>query len=171
MKGLNLVPLQPYFADKLKITVTSGAVSTSGNLTLGASQGSDVKAAFTGQASLAKFATVEKANAEDFLKWNSLYLNRVNASTNPLRIEIGEVALTDFYSRLIINPDATLNVQGIVASEPNASGKVESKGSSSSVAVAQKPREQTSIKIEKVTLQGGNMWILRWILRTSISAP
>lgn len=157
LKGLNLVLLQPYFADKMKITVTSGAVSANGNLALGTTQGNDVKAAFTGQVSLAKFATVEKANAEDFLKWNSLYLNGVNASSNPFRVEIKEVALTDFYSRLIINPDATLNVQGIVASEPNASGKVESKGNSGNVAVTQKPGETTPIRIEKVTLQGGNI--------------
>jgi hypothetical protein len=91
------------------------------------------------------------------LKWNSLYLNGVNASSNPFRVEIKEVALADFYSRLIINPDATLNVQGIVASEPNASGKVESKGNSGNAAVTQKPGEATPIKIEKVTLQGGNI--------------
>jgi hypothetical protein len=157
LKGLNLVPLQPYFANKIKIAVTSGAVSANGNLALSVTQANDVKTAFTGRASLAKFATVEKGNAEDFLKWNSLYLNGVNASTNPFRIDISEVALTDFYSRLIINPDATLNVQGIVVSGPNASTKVESTGNSGNAAVAQKAGGATPIRIEKVTLQGGNI--------------
>jgi hypothetical protein len=102
-----------------------GEVSAN-NLALNATPGNDVKVAFIGQASLTKFATVEKANAEDFLKWKSLYLNGINANTGPpFRLEINEVALADFYSRLIINSDATLNVQGIVASEPKASAKVE----------------------------------------------
>src|SRR5262249_19870185 len=157
LKGLNLVSLQPYFADKIKITVTNGAVSTNGNLALSVTRGNDVKVAFTGQASITKLATVEKASAGDFLKWNSLYLNGVNANTNPFRIDISEVALTDFYSRLIINPDATLNVQGIVASEPNASAKVGSTRNSGNAVVAQKPGETASIKIAKVTLQGGNI--------------
>ena len=157
LKGLNLVPLQPYFANKIKIAVTNGAVSVDGNLALSVTQGNDVKTAFTGRASLVKFATVKKANAEDFLKWNSLYLNGVNATTKPFRIDISEVALTDFYSRLIINPDATLNVQGIVASEPNASAKVESTRNSGNATVAQKAGEATPIRIAKVTLQGGNI--------------
>lgn len=157
VKGIDLVPLQPYFTDKVKITVTSGAGSASGNLTLQATQENDIKAAFTGQASLAKFATVDKAKAEDFLKWKSLYLSGVNAGNNPFHVEVNEIALTDFYSRLIINPDATLNVQGIVKSEPKTSEKVETKENPNDTAVAQKPGEATSIKIEKVTLQGGNI--------------
>jgi len=156
-KGIDLVPLQPYFTDKVKVTVTSGAVSASGNLTLQATQENDIKAAFTGQASVAKFATVDKAKAEDFLKWKSLYLSGVNAGNNPFHVEINEVALTDFYSRLIINPDATLNVQGIVKSGPQTPEKVEAKESVSNTAVAQKPEEVKPIKIGKVTLQGGNI--------------
>ncbi len=157
VKGIDLVPLQPYFADKVKVTVTSGAVSASGNLTLQATPENDLKAAFAGQASVSKFATVDKAKAEDFLKWKSLYLNGMNAGNNPFHVEINEVALTDFYSRLVINPDATLNVQGIVKSGPQTPEKVEAKESASSVAVAQKPEETKPIKIEKVTLQGGNI--------------
>src|SRR5262249_33554354 len=36
LKGLDLVSLQPYFADKLRITITSGAASANGNLALNA---------------------------------------------------------------------------------------------------------------------------------------
>ncbi|MBI3797726.1 MAG: DUF748 domain-containing protein [Deltaproteobacteria bacterium] len=171
LKGLDLVSLQPYFADKIKITVTSGAVSANGNLALNATPGNDVKVAFTGQASLTKFTTVEKASAEDFLKWKSLYLNGINANTGPpFRLEIGEVALADFYSRLIINPDTTLNVQGIVASEPKASVKVAAKENSGSATGAQKPGEAALIKIAKVTLQGGNIKFSDHFIKPNYSA-
>ncbi len=157
VKGIDLIPLQPYFTDKVKITVTSGAVSASGNLTLQATPENDIKAAFTGQASVSKFASVDKAKAEDFLQWKSLYLSGVNVGNNPFHVAINEVALTDFYSRLILNPDTTLNVQGIVASGPQAPAKVEAKESASNTALAQKPEETKPIKIDKVTLQGGNI--------------
>src|SRR5262249_15460140 len=60
VKGIDLVPLQPYFTDKVKVTVTSGAVSASGNLTLQTTPENNLKAAFAGQASMSKFATLDK---------------------------------------------------------------------------------------------------------------
>jgi hypothetical protein len=170
LKGLDLVSLQPYFTDKIKITVTSGAASVNGNLALNATQGNAV-IAFSGQAALTKFATVGKANAEDFLKWKSLSLNGINANTGPpFRLEINEVALADFYSRLIINPDTTLNVQGIVESEPQAAAKVEAKENSRSTTGTQKPGEAAAIRIAKVNLQGGNINFSDHFIKPNYSA-
>lgn len=121
VKGLALVPLQPYFAEKLNVTVTDGAASAKGDLQLGAAPGGAFKAGFVGDAGVDRFAAVEKATAEDFLKWKTLRFRKVNAATQPaLRINIGEVALTDFYSRLIINPDGTFNLQEILVNEEKA---------------------------------------------------
>ena len=32
LKGIEIAPFQPYFTDKVKMTVTGGAISTNGNL-------------------------------------------------------------------------------------------------------------------------------------------
>lgn len=59
------------------------------------------------------------------LKWKSLHVTGVNVNTRPFLVSINEVTLADFYSRLTINPDTTLNVQGIVVEQPLAAPTVQ----------------------------------------------
>ena len=121
VKGLALVPLQPYFAEKINVIVTDGTASAKGDLQLGTAPGGPFKLGFVGDARIDRFAAVEKATAEDFLNWKTLRFRKVNAVTQPtLRINIGEVALADFYSRLIVNPDGTFNLQEILVNEEKA---------------------------------------------------
>jgi hypothetical protein len=121
VKGLALVPLQPYFTEKINVTVTDGAASAKGKLQLGAAPGGPFRVGFVGDARVDRFATVEKETAEDFLKWKTLRFRQVNAATQPsLRINIGEVSLADFYSRLIVNPDGTFNLQEVLVDEEKA---------------------------------------------------
>lgn len=114
LKGLKLKPFQPYFTDMLSIILTDGAASAKGELSLnsGASDSPDV--AFRGDAGISRLAAIDKEEEDDFLKWNSLSLKRIDLSTQPPRIDIAEIALTDFYSRLIINEDGTLNLQSVL---------------------------------------------------------
>jgi hypothetical protein len=116
IRGISIVPLQPYFTDRVKILVTDGSIATNGSFSFDL-KGEELNALFKGEVSLSKFASVDKVKADEFLKWNSLYLGGINVNHNPLSLSINEVALTDFYSRLIINSDNTLNVQGIVKDE------------------------------------------------------
>jgi hypothetical protein len=161
--------LRPYFADQLKIAVTSGAASADGTLALQTEKDGTLKVTYTGHAAVTKLATIDKTTTEDFLQWKSLSLTGINVDTSPFRLTISEVALADFYSRLILNPDATLNVQGIVVSEQpatssptQASTDVQSSDAQSSPAVPSPPPAAPAsapqpIKIAKVTLQGGTV--------------
>jgi uncharacterized protein involved in outer membrane biogenesis len=155
-KGIDLIPLQPYFTDKVKIVVTSGALSTTGTFTLGAASTKETTIGFDGNATLMKLATVDKANAEDFVKWESLSVNGIHATTVPFRLEIKEIALTDLFTHVIVNPDGTLNLQGIVAGEKKASEEktvADERPKDSS----QQTREAQSIKIDTVRLEGGTI--------------
>jgi outer membrane protein OmpA-like peptidoglycan-associated protein len=163
-KNLNILPLRPYFADKLKIVVKSGAASADGTLALQAEKDGNLKVTYTGQAAVTKLATIEKTTTEDFLQWKSLALTGINVDTSPFRLTIGEVALVDFYSRLILNPDATLNVQGVVVSEqttPSSLTQAPTKAQLGPAPTTPTPAPTTAasqpIKIAKVTLQGGTV--------------
>jgi hypothetical protein len=163
-KNLNVLPLRPYFADRLKIAVTSGAASADGTLGLQTANDGTVNVTYKGQAAVTKLATIEKTTTEDFLKWRSLSLSGINVDTSPFRLTIGEVALKDFYSRLILNPDATLNVQGIVVSEQTATSSPTQVSTKARVEPAPAPPAPASttaasqpIKIAKVILQGGTV--------------
>jgi hypothetical protein len=57
---------------------------------------------------------VDKLNSADFLKWKSLYFGGIDFKLEPMAVNISEIALTDFYSRLILNKEGKLNVADIV---------------------------------------------------------
>src|SRR6185295_7584438 len=68
-----------------------------------------------------------------------------------------KVALTDFYSRLIVHPDGTLNVQGIVKQEPAAAASEGTKAAPSEAKAGEGKKEPAPITIAAVTLQGGTI--------------
>ncbi len=174
-KDLDILPFRPYFVDKLKIALTSGAASAEGNVTLQSAGETDLKVTYAGQASVTKLATINKVTSEDFLKWKSLYVTGINVNTSPFRVDINEVALTDFYSRLTINPDTTLNVQGIMVDQPPTA---QSAGTPQAVTSSTPPAqsagsatgESNPIKIAKVTLQGGTVDFSDHFIKPNYSA-
>jgi uncharacterized protein involved in outer membrane biogenesis len=165
LKGLEIGPFQSYFTDKIKITLTGGAFSTTGNLSLGMSENKEMKTTYRGEASLNHFASIDKKNAEDFLKWESLSFEDLNVGVNPLLIDVKGISLTNFYTRLVIHQNGSLNLQEIMVREepkkeispPMTQEKTipppQEKG-----APSEKEKEPTkNIKIGTVTLQGGRV--------------
>ena len=164
LKGIEISPLQSYFTDKVKITVTGGAISTVGNLTFTSTEKKEIKASYKGEASLSNFSSIDKLNAEDFLKWESLSFSDLKVGYNPLLIDIQGISLTNSYSRVIINVDGTLNLQEIIEKgEPNqettqppvTQGKTPPP--TQEKATPSQKESTKNIKIGTVTLQGGTI--------------
>jgi uncharacterized protein involved in outer membrane biogenesis len=152
--GLALVPLQPYFTERLNVTVTDGAASAKGNLRLDAAPGGAFKAGFVGDARVDRFATIDKVTAEDFLRWKTLRCRRVNAATYPvLRISVGEVSVADFYSLLIVNPEGTFNLQDIFVDEGKAAKMPVTKQAASPAPRGAGPQ----VTIGALSLRGGHV--------------
>jgi flagellar motor protein MotB len=162
LKGVEIVPFQPYFTDRVKILVTDGAVSTGGDLSLKYA-GGGMTASYKGTASLLHFASLDKEKGDEFLKWDSLHFGGLAVSYRPLNLHMKEVALTDFYSRLIIEQNGAVNLQGIVQqAEAGAAAPQpqEGAGQAASAVSAKQPvkaSEPKMIRIDTVTLQGGTI--------------
>lgn len=162
VKNLAIRSFQPYFTDKARINVTQGGISTKGTLSVARGSEGAPSAKYAGTILVANFASIDKAKANDFLKWKSLFFDQIDAGYNPLFVNIKGVSLTDFYVRFIINPDGTRNVQHIFGKE-----KGEEKESEEAEKPAEPAKEETgpakaeevprNIKIGKVTLQGGTI--------------
>lgn len=157
VEGLEVAPFQNYIADRARIVATSGAVFGKGTLTVSTGRDDRLASTFTGDASLTNLATVDRMHAEDFLKWDSLHLVGIEAGNRPAHVRVREVALTDFYSRLVVNADGTLNVQHVLQREPGASGAAAAEPGSTTTPGAESPAEPTEARIELVTLQGGRI--------------
>lgn len=154
--GFPIGPVQPYFTDKVKILVTGGAVSAEGNVSIDAAKGTSTNVEYKGEASVIGFSSVDKARGEEFLRFAALHLGGVDARVPPARVVIDEIALSDFYSRIIVNPAATLNVQGIVATEAEVGDNASAKPAPASADNAAKP-PAAATRIGTLTLQGGTI--------------
>lgn len=157
IRDIEITPFQPYFTDRINIIVTGGGIMTKGNLSVSSAGEGGFKAAFKGEAALTNLATVDKLNSDDFLKWQSLYFSGIDAGYNPLHVNIGEIALTDFYSRLIVNQDGTLNMQGIVRDSQPVQEETSTAQTAEEKPDAVKEKSSAPVKIEKLTLQGGTI--------------
>lgn len=154
-KALPIGPLQPYYAEKVKILLTGGAISAEGNVTVDAPKDKPVRAGFRGEVSVNDFSSLDKALEEAFLRFTSLHFGGVEVGYNPTSVAIREISLTDFYSRIIVNPDGTLNVQGIVAKEDAGRDNAVLKPAAAAPADNAAQAPGVPVRIDTVTLQGG----------------
>lgn len=174
VRSLDLAALRAYTADQYKVIMTGGRFSTGGVFTI-ASPKDGIKMRYQGKATVAKFSSIDKVNAEDFLKFDSLNFDHLDVSTNPTRVLIKQIALSDFYSRIIINPDGTLNTQGLSEQQtaPPADGASAAAPVSRSddqrkeadaspegkdpAAGLQSLKKQKLVKIDELSVQGGTI--------------
>jgi len=161
LKGIEIAPLQPYFTEKVKITVTSGAISTAGNLILSTTDKKEFKTTYKGEASLTNFSSIDKLNGEDLLKLESLSFSNLNVGYTPLSIDIKGVSLTNFYARVLVNSEGKINLQEIMKTEESKTGTSPSPPPQQQKGVAPPKEKEPSkdIKINEVTLQGGRIEI------------
>ncbi len=159
---LPVSPLQGYINAYLVASRVQGQLSSKGELLIQQRQGA-LNARYKGALNLGQFGVTDTANNADFLKWKSLYVGAVDFQLEPMKLNIGEIALSDFYSRLILNKDGRLNLADMVRTSP------------APVDGSQDKREAAAtpplpIQIAKVTLQNGNVNFSDQFVRPNYSA-
>jgi uncharacterized protein involved in outer membrane biogenesis len=179
LRNLELLPLQPYFGEKLNLTVTKGQVATRGELAL--SQAADGKflGGYRGQITVSNFHSVDKPNSADFLTWKSFHVDKLDLKLQPFALAVGEVALSDFFASLYVSPEGKLNLMQIVRKDDVAEKPVESSEqpppAPSPDKVANVPEKAGKkppppIRIDQVTLQGGTVNIEDEFIKPNYSA-
>ena len=167
-QNIELLPFQPYLENQVNFLLTGGQVGTKGNLVFDGSGDGPAKVNYDGSVDIADFATIEKSNSNDLLKWKSLNLNALQFNLEPFKLSIGEINLGDFYSRLILGADGKMNLQKLTpqseetkpepppektaAKAPEAKAPAKSEPAAPSAAVSDK-----AIAIGKINLTGGNV--------------
>lgn len=164
-QAIPVMPLEPYFGQFLNIALTRGQVSSKGEATALFDKDGSFKAGYKGSFTLGDFLAVDKVNSADFLKWKSLYLGGIDFRLQPMAINVGEIALSDFYSKLILNQAGRLNVQDIVK-KPEGEKPATTEAAAPAPTVASKTAEVKAVaparppvpvKIAKITLQNGTV--------------
>ncbi|MGV0984098.1 MAG: DUF748 domain-containing protein [Limnohabitans sp.] len=154
-QALPVTPMQAYVAPYLNISIAQGLFSSKGSLDLRQRQ-DKLLFSYKGGLTLGQFRALDPVNSTDFLRWKSLYFGGVDFQLEPGQLNIGEIALSDFYSRLILNPQGRLNLADILRTpaDPNANASPNTRAVKPAAKAAQ---AALPIQIAKVTLQNGRV--------------
>ena len=149
LSNLQLGTFAPYIEQVLRVVVSGGALSTRGELAFESRQDGP-RVAYRADASVGNFATLDEATSQDLLRWKSLAVRGIDFELSPLKVAVDRVSLADFYSRLIVNPDGTLNLQGLT----RRPGPREDAPPATAGAQSAPPAE---VRLGRVELRNGNV--------------
>ena len=113
-KRLEFAFAQPYLEPRTNLALTSGALTARGRVLASAPAGGPFNAAFKGDVTIGDFASVDRVSREDFANWRSLHVGGIDFALSPLKAHVGEVALSDFYARIILSAAGRLNLADVM---------------------------------------------------------
>ena len=185
LKDVDIMAAQPYFTDQVNLLLTRANISTKGTLQIEQNKAGTFTGGFKGDAALGSVATVDKLSANNFARWKNLSFNGVNLQLQPFALAIDQVALNDFFARVIVNPQGRINLQDIVRgadeksksltetpdkAEVDAEATPATEAPAKRIAATVPAKPMPPIKIRKLTLQGGKVRFSDYYIRPNFSA-
>ena len=110
--SIELSAMQPYLAQRTSMTLLAGKLSGEAKLRYGAKNPS---LDLSGKFSVANLHTIDNALHDDFINWERLDVLGVRFQHDPDRLDVEQVVARKAYVRVIIEPDASLNVTRVTA--------------------------------------------------------
>lgn len=167
---------QPYFGRFVNITLASGFVHAKGQLSIATEP--KLTASYKGNLRSTDLYALDKSTGTDFLKWKNFYVGGINAQLSPLSIDIAEVSLSDFYSRLILSADGRLNLQDVLVKDgEEVSVTTERAVKPTASATAEAPKTladsggvDVPITINKITFNNGQIQYSDLFIKPNFSA-
>jgi len=184
LKDIEITPVQQYLPEDIKVKLMGGKLSATGNLLLNTTKEDSLNASYTGDVVLSDFSSMDTIRQEGLCSWKNLSAKVVDAGNNPARVSIKVIGISDFFTRVAISPEGQINLLQILGSgaepEPGLGGdsekglrvekKAASKPEAAALTKAAAPREKpqaavpakkgnqpATIKIDQISLQGGEI--------------
>ncbi|MGA9778230.1 MAG: DUF748 domain-containing protein, partial [Verrucomicrobiia bacterium] len=110
LSNLDLGTLDPYLEPKLNLFILGSRLGLDGDIRLRTPENELPQVAFTGDARLDDFRTVDGVTAQDLLKWDSLRFNGIDANLNPPSVAIKQITLDKVYADIVIETNHTINL-------------------------------------------------------------
>jgi hypothetical protein len=120
-KRLDLAFANPYASSRLNATITSANLTMDGAVGL-EQVSNDFLVSYRGDASLGSVRMLDKLTNALFFRMNALNASKIDFALGkgPPKVHVGELALSNFYSRVILNSTGKLNLKDITASPQEA---------------------------------------------------
>ncbi len=163
----DLAAMDPYVSDMLNATMSSATLTMNGALSL-ATAHDQLRVSYRGDATLGNVHMLDRTTSDSVLRWHLCSASRIDAEigSGPPKVQIGELALTDFDTRLILKSNGRLNLLDMMASPQSWPGSLTrvqlvpgNQMPQTSGAPAAPPGSPLDIAIELggMTLQGGHV--------------
>ncbi|HEX7599397.1 MAG TPA: DUF748 domain-containing protein, partial [Polyangia bacterium] len=136
LKTLPIIPVQPYFQDSVALLLTSGHVGANGRVVL-ASGPKGPAVTYKGEFSVGDVVVVDRGGSEELARLGSLRVSGIDAVSEPFKLNVSEIAVSDYGANLVINPDHTINLALLVPET--------GKGASKPAAAAGPPATATTV--------------------------
>jgi Domain of Unknown Function (DUF748) len=111
LAGIGLAAAQPYLAQYTSMTLLDGRLGGALKLHYGSGKPA---LRLSGDIRVEKFHTVDNALREDFVNGERLELAGLDFQHAPDRLDIAQVVVQKPYARVIIEPDASMNVKRVL---------------------------------------------------------
>jgi len=116
LQRITLRDFDAYIPEGTAIFLADGALDTSLSFDL-AQAAAGLKGSFAGSVGVRSFYCQETVFDEDLLKWESLQLDQIRGTLGPFSLAVKDVSLSNFYARVIVEPDGTLNLQHLTSEQ------------------------------------------------------
>ena len=159
VNDLDVRPFQPYLSESTGVVVTKGLFNTDGRFRLSSKENRNAPAIeYAGDVKLGQFASVDRKNGNDFLKWKGLGFDTLKVNVTPFDLSVDQIRLDDFFARVIVDPQGSLNLVTMF-SNPNAAAAEKPSSEEKAKAPSKESAEKsdTNIRIDKILLSGGDV--------------
>jgi uncharacterized protein DUF748 len=121
IRRLDVSPVGAYVARQINAKIVSAALTMSGTADV-EKERDKLRAHYSGDVTLGKVRVLDKLTSDTFLRWNALSADRIEANygSGPPKVHIGGLALSNFYTRVILSSDGRLNFKDIASSPQEA---------------------------------------------------
>lgn len=172
LSDLNVAPFAPYAAGSLNATVRAITLAAKGDVAFAAATGNaPMRVNWKGGVDITGVDLQDRVNNDDFLNWKRLAFAGMDVSVagDKVAAKLGDIALEDFYGRILLNAQGRLNVMDLVAAPGQAGGSItqdtQTPGRQAPAAPASSKSDANSdagaampdISVNSVTLSRGRM--------------
>jgi Domain of Unknown Function (DUF748) len=169
-RGVDVSPADAYISRNVNARIASALLTMNGTARVDDTR-AGIRGGYRGDIALENLHVLDRVTNQDFLRWQSLRLRRVDAAGGAgiPKAHIGEVSLNNFNAGIILTADGKLNLKDIT-STPGAHGPAPVPGAEATLkaqatpaaapTAAQRPAPApvpADIQIGGVTLKGGNV--------------
>lgn len=168
--ALDLAAVSPYVIGAINARVESARLGLGGDAALSRSDGAGLDLDYKGSAQLSEVRVLDKDNGDAFLGFGDLDLGGIDAhyDAGGPRVDIGRIALSDFFAQVLLDDSGRLNIGRVIATQAPAGGQAAA--DAAAPAAPQAASAPLKLHIGEIALAAGNVDYTDHFIRPNFNA-